>query len=185
MKMNSEMLLALSRSPLNEDVFAPRSKETSSVEKEIRELQGQIYKLLLQPVHSNVSSGYGSLGSSGSYEHYISIASSSDSNGNCAEETQEPMTLQQVCADVNRIKNLGQQLYIASRSKPQSANEQAVGSEVLGGKKHPASCFLQTLRGDGTEPGNAFYDDPKKTPHVPSYQQINCVDSIIRVIDFI
>nr|XP_054504003.1 period circadian protein homolog 3 isoform X5 [Agelaius phoeniceus] len=182
-KVRTEMLLALSRSPLNEDVFAPRSKETSSVEKEIRELQGQIYKLLLQPVHSNVSSGYGSLGSSGSYEHYISIASSSDSNGNCAEETQEPMTLQQVCADVNRIKNLGQQLYIASRSKPQNANEQAVSSEVLGGKRHPASCFLQTLRGDGTEPGNAFYDDPKKTPHVPSYQQINCVDSIIRYLE--
>uniref|UniRef100_A0A8C0V846 Period circadian regulator 3 n=1 Tax=Cyanistes caeruleus TaxID=156563 RepID=A0A8C0V846_CYACU len=171
-------------SPLNEDVFAPRSKETSSVEKEIRELQGQIYKLLLQPVHSNVSSGYGSLGSSGSYEHYISIASSSDSNGNCAEETQEPMTLQQVCADVNRIKNLGQQLYIASRSKPQNANEQAVNSEVLGGKRHTASCFLQTLRGDSTEePGNTFFDDPKKTPHVPSYQQINCVDSIIRYLE--
>lgn len=45
-----------------------------------------------QPVHSNVSSGYGSLGSSGSYEHYISVASSSDSNGNCAEETQEPVS---------------------------------------------------------------------------------------------
>lgn len=44
------------------------------------------------------------------------------------------MTLQQVCADVNRIKNLGQQLYIASRSKPQNASEQAVSSEVLGGK---------------------------------------------------
>ncbi|NXY05061.1 PER3 protein, partial [Pteruthius melanotis] len=172
-------------SPLNEDVFAPRSKEMSSVEKEIRELQGQIYKLLLQPVHSNVSSGYGSLGSSGSYEHYISIASSSDSNGNCAEEIQEPMTLQQVCADVNRIKNLGQQLYIASRSKPQNANEQAVSSEVLGGKlMHSASCFLQTLRGDSTvEPGNTLYDDPKKTPHLPSYQQINCVDSIIRYLE--
>ncbi|NXD24132.1 PER3 protein, partial [Spelaeornis formosus] len=172
-------------SPLNEDVFASRSKETSSVEKEIRELQGQIYKLLLQPVHSNVSSGYGSLGSSGSYEHYISIASSSDSNGNCAEETQEPMTLQQVCADVNRIKNLGQQLYIASRSKPQNANEEAVSSEVLGGKlMHTASCFLQTLRGDSPEePGNIFYDDPKKNPHVPSYQQINCVDSIIRYLE--
>ncbi|XP_075028217.1 period circadian protein homolog 3 isoform X3 [Calonectris borealis] len=171
-------------SPLNEDVFAAKSKETSSVEKEIRELQGQIYKLLLQPVHSNVSSGYGSLGSNGSYEHYISIASSSDSNGNCAEEIQEPMTLQQVCADVNRIKNLGQQLYIASRSKPQNGNEQAVSSEMLGGKRHTASCFLQTLRSDSTEePGNTFYDDSKKTPHVPSYQQINCVDSIIRYLE--
>ncbi|NWU10702.1 PER3 protein, partial [Cephalopterus ornatus] len=171
-------------SPLNEDVFAARSKETSNVEKEIRELQGQIYKLLLQPVHSNVSSGYGSLGSSGSYEHYISIASSSDSNGNCAEEIQEPMTLQQVCADVNRIKNLGQQLYIASRSKPQNGNEQTVSSEVLRGKRHTASCFLQTLRSDSTEePGNTFYDDPKKTLHIPSYQQINCVDSIIRYLE--
>ncbi|NWU61138.1 PER3 protein, partial [Pterocles burchelli] len=172
-------------SPLNEDVFAARSKETSSVEKEIRELQGQIYKVLLQPVHSNVSSGYGSLGSSGSYEHYISIASSSDSNGNCAEEIQEPITLQQVCADVNRIKNLGQQLYIASRSKPQNKNEQAVRSEMLGGKlMHTASCFLQTLRTDSTEePGNAFYSVSKKTPHVPSYQQINCVDSIIRYLE--
>ncbi|NXK12588.1 PER3 protein, partial [Herpetotheres cachinnans] len=171
-------------SPLNEDVFAARSKETSSVEKEIRELQGQIYKLLLQPVHSNVSSGYGSLGSNGSYEHYISIASSSDSNGNCAEEIQEPMTLQQVCADVNRIKNLGQQLYIASRSKPQNGSERAVSSEMLGGKRHAASCFLQTLRSDSTEEtGNAFYDDSKKTPRVPSYQQINCVDSIIRYLE--
>ncbi|XP_065506332.1 period circadian protein homolog 3 isoform X3 [Caloenas nicobarica] len=171
-------------SPLNEDVFAARSKETSSVEKEIRELQGQIYKLLLQPVHSNVSSGYGSLGSNGSYEHYISIASSSDSNGNCAEEIQEPTTLQQVCADVNRIKNLGQQLYIASRSKPQNGHEEAASSEVLGGKRHTASCFLQTLRGDSTEePGNAFYADSKKTPRVPSYQQINCVDTIIRYLE--
>ncbi|XP_075376568.1 period circadian protein homolog 3 isoform X2 [Mycteria americana] len=171
-------------SPLNEDVFAARSKEMNSVEKEIRELQGQIYKLLLQPVHSNVSSGYGSLGSNGSYEHYISIASSSDSNGNCAEEIQEPMTLQQVCADVNRIKNLGQQLYIASRSKPQNGNEQAVSSEMVGGKRHTASCFLQTVRSDSTEePGSAFYGDSKKTPRVPSYQQINCVDSIIRYLE--
>ncbi|XP_031469141.1 period circadian protein homolog 3 isoform X6 [Phasianus colchicus] len=171
-------------SPLNEDVFATRSQETCNVEKEIKELQGQIYKLLLQPVHSNVSSGYGSLGSSGSYEHYISVASSSDSNGNCAEETQEPVTLQQVCADVNRIKNLGQQLYIASRSKPQDGNEQPMGSEVLEGKRHSASCFLPTLRSDSTEElGNALYDDSKKTPHVPSYQQINCVDSIIRYLE--
>ncbi|XP_010213375.1 PREDICTED: period circadian protein homolog 3 [Tinamus guttatus] len=171
-------------SPLNEDVFAVRSKEMSSVEKEIQELQGQIYKLLLQPVHSNVSSGYGSLGSNGSYEHYISIASSSDSAGNCAEEIQEPMTLQQVCADVNRIKSLGQQLYIASRSKPQNGNEQATNSETLGGKRHTASCFLPALRSDNTEePGNAFCDDSKKNPHVPLYQQINCVDSIIRYLE--
>lgn len=49
------------------------------------------------------------------------------------------------------------------------------------GKRHNASCFLPTLGSDSTEePGHALYDDLKKTPHVPSYQQINCVDSIIR-----
>ncbi|XP_064893810.1 period circadian protein homolog 3 isoform X3 [Columba livia] len=179
-------------SPLNEDVFAARSKETSSVKEEIRELQGQIYRLLLQflffpliqPVHSNVSSGYGSLGSSGSYEHYISIASSSDSNGNCAEEIQEPMTLQQVCADVNRIKNLGQQLYIASRSKPQDGHGQAAISEVLGGERRAAACCLRAPGGGSAgEPGNALYADSKKPPRVPSYQQINCVDTIIRYLE--
>lgn len=45
-----------------------------------------------QPVHNNGSSGYGSLGSNGSHEHYISVASSSDSNGNLWEDThREPV----------------------------------------------------------------------------------------------
>lgn len=47
---------------------------------------------LLQPVHNNGSSGYGSLGSNGSHEHYISVASSSDSNGNLWEDShREPV----------------------------------------------------------------------------------------------
>ncbi|XP_040389458.1 period circadian protein homolog 3 isoform X5 [Cygnus olor] len=51
-------------------------------------------------------------------------------------------------------------------------------------KRHSASCFLQTVRSDSTEePGNVLYDDSKKTPLVPSYQQINCVDSIIRYLE--
>lgn len=45
-----------------------------------------LYVSSLQPVHNNGSSGYGSLGSNGSHEHYISIASSSDSNGNLWED---------------------------------------------------------------------------------------------------
>lgn len=46
----------------------------------------------LQPVHNNGSSGYGSLGSNGSHEPYISVASSSDSNGNLWEDShREPV----------------------------------------------------------------------------------------------
>lgn len=36
------------RGPLNEDVFAARSTEITNADTEIKELQGQIYKVLLQ-----------------------------------------------------------------------------------------------------------------------------------------
>ncbi|XP_007492170.2 period circadian protein homolog 3 isoform X1 [Monodelphis domestica] len=168
-------------SPLNEDVFATRIKNMSSIDKDIMELQDQIYKLLLQPVHVGGSSGYGSLGSNGSQEHYISIASSSESSGNCVEEIQkEPMTLQQVCATVNRIKNLGQQLYIESRTKLSNQQFTISNTEQQGNKKpsHPSS---QELRNSSL--GTDSCDDLRKDQHVPSYQQINCVDSIIRYLE--
>ncbi|MEJ1272483.1 period circadian clock 3 [Cricetulus griseus] len=105
-------------SPLNEDVFATRIKKATNNDKDITELQEQIHRLLLQPVHARASSGYGSLGSSGSQEQHISIASSSESSGHCVEEAQkEQVTLQQVYASVNKIKNVGQQLYIESMSR--------------------------------------------------------------------
>ncbi|XP_060132116.1 period circadian protein homolog 3 isoform X2 [Zootoca vivipara] len=162
-------------SPLNEDVFAARSKGMDRVDKEIWELQGQIYKLLLQPVYSNGSSGYGSLISNGSYEHYISVASSSDSNGNCAEEIQrELMSLQQIFVDANRLKNVGQQVYIESHSKPQEGTPRA---EQPGDKKPgaPPSTII--------DPPAESCDALRSTNHVLSYQQINCMDSIIRYLE--
>uniref|UniRef100_A0AAY4CU14 PAS domain-containing protein n=1 Tax=Denticeps clupeoides TaxID=299321 RepID=A0AAY4CU14_9TELE len=149
--------------PLNEDVFSARSKEDVPVMyEEIRELQAMIYKLFLQPVHNTGSSGYGSLGSNGSHEHYISVASSSDSNGNLWEDChREPMTLQQVCADVTKVKSWGQQAYLDSRTPIPNGTQNA---EVRG-------HLQQSL------------EESRKQPHVPSYQQINCVDSIIRYLE--
>uniref|UniRef100_A0A673MAA0 Period circadian protein homolog 2-like n=1 Tax=Sinocyclocheilus rhinocerous TaxID=307959 RepID=A0A673MAA0_9TELE len=164
--------------PLNEDVFAARSTAEQSVMcEDVKELQAMIYKLFLQPVHNNGSSGYGSLGSNGSHEHYISVALSSDSNGNFWEDShREPMTLQQFCADVNKVKNWGQQAYLDSRRKltplgPATAVA-AAGvypntSQGLGIRDH----LKQSLR------------EARKQPHIPSYQQINCVDSIIRYLE--
>ncbi|XP_063799448.1 period circadian protein homolog 3 isoform X2 [Pseudophryne corroboree] len=171
--------------PLNEDVFAARSTEISNVDKEIKELQGQIYKVLLQPVHNNGSSGYGSLGSNGSYEHYISIASSSDSNGNCVDEThKEPMTLKQVCTDINRIKNLGQQVYIDTRSKPLPKKREVLDKEIPKAKPNP-NTFLRLRQENVVMDGQAASscDASRKGQHIPSYQQINCVDSIIRYLE--
>ncbi|KAG7238331.1 hypothetical protein INR49_031043 [Caranx melampygus] len=156
-------------SPLNEDVFAARSKEFFPVtHEEIKDLQAKIYKLFLQPVHNNGSSGYGSLGSNGSHEHYISVASSSDSNGNLWEDShREPMTLQQICADVNRAKGWGKQPYLDSSHKI-----------ALMGK--PAAARLPPA---ATNPEVRDHEESRKQTHIPSYQQINCVDNIIRYLE--
>uniref|UniRef100_A0A7N6AUP6 PAS domain-containing protein n=1 Tax=Anabas testudineus TaxID=64144 RepID=A0A7N6AUP6_ANATE len=150
-------------SPLNEDVFAAQTKEDIPVtHEEIKDLQAKIYKLFLQPVHNNGSSGYGSLGSNGSHEHYISVASSSDSNGNLWEDThREPMTLQQICADVNRVKSWGQQAFLDSSHK----------ISFLG---KPSTASNPEIRDR---------EESRKQTHIPSYQQINCVDNIIRYLE--
>ncbi|KAM4871787.1 period circadian protein homolog 3 [Thomomys bottae] len=168
-------------SPLNEDVFATRIKWTNNSDKDITELQEQIHKLLLQPVHASASSGYGSLGSSGSQEQLVSITSSSESSGHGAEDApKEPMTLEQVCASVNEIKNLGQQLYIESKTKPSVKPGMRTRMELQGGDDQKAFFSSQTLENKSmhTEP----YDDLKKDQHSPSYQQINCIDSVIRYL---
>ncbi|KAI3370261.1 hypothetical protein L3Q82_025039 [Scortum barcoo] len=156
-------------SPLNEDVFAARTMEDIPVtHEEIKDLQAKIYKLFLQPVHNNGSSGYGSLGSNGSHEHYISVASSSDSNGNLWEDShREPMTLQQICADVNRVKSWGQQAYLGSSHKI-----------ALLGKPATARLPPQT-----SNPEVRDHEEGRKQTHIPSYQQINCVDNIIRYLE--
>ncbi|KAM5320352.1 period circadian protein homolog 3 isoform 1-T2 [Glossophaga mutica] len=167
-------------SPLNEDVFATRIKKTNNNDKDITELQEQIHKLLLQPVHVSASSGYGSLGSSGSQEQHVSVASSSESSGPCGEDARkEPLTLQQVYASVNKIKNLGQQLYIESMTK--APNKQALWTrpgQPSGEQK--AFSSLQTLKNNSTNTGSC--EDLRKDQHSPSYQQINCIDSVIRYL---
>uniref|UniRef100_A0A8C9YGX4 Period circadian clock 3 n=1 Tax=Sander lucioperca TaxID=283035 RepID=A0A8C9YGX4_SANLU len=149
-------------SPLNEDVFAaPTTMDAPVTHEEIKELQAKIYKLFLQPVHNNGSSGYGSLGSNGSHEHYISMASSSDSNGNLWEDShREPMTLQQICADVNRVKSWGQQPYLGSNHK---------------------NAFYKPATVSNPEVRD--HEEGRKQTHIPSYQQINCVDNIIRYLE--
>ncbi|KAM7098126.1 period circadian protein homolog 3 isoform 1-T1 [Molossus nigricans] len=167
-------------SPLNEDVFATRVEKTSSNDTDITELQEQIHKLLLQPVHASGSSGYGSLGSSGSQEQQASAASSSESSGPCAEDApKEPLTLQQVYASVNKIKTLGQQLYIESMTK--SPNKRAVGTRTgRPGGDQKAISALQTLKNNSVYTESC--EDLRKDQHSPSYQQINCIDSVIRYL---
>uniref|UniRef100_A0A665W045 Period circadian protein homolog 3-like n=1 Tax=Echeneis naucrates TaxID=173247 RepID=A0A665W045_ECHNA len=169
-------------SPLNEDVFAARTKEDFPVTyEEIKDLQGKIYKLFLQPVHNNGSSGYGSLGSNGSHEHYISVASSSDSNGNLWEDShrETQMTLQQICADVKKVKNWGKQAYLDS-------NHKGLGKPATGKSVHIsayANCKTLTLHFAFKMGMRIYHEESRKQTHIPSYQQINCVDNIIRYLE--
>lgn len=167
-------------SPLNEDVFATRIKKMNSNDEDVTELQEQIHKLLLQPVHGSTSSGYGSLGSSGSQEQQASVASSSESSGHCAEGAKDPMTLQQVYTSVNKIKNLGQQLYIDSMTRLPVKPTAGVQTELSSSGEHKAFSSSQMLNNQNMYSESC--EGLRKDRHSPSYQQINCIDSVIRYL---
>lgn len=167
-------------SPLNEDVFTlPRGPEENSLTSDIAQLSEQIHRLLVQPVHSGGSQGYGSLASNGSHELQLCATSSSESNGPALEDPahfHKPMTFQQICKDVHMVKTSGQQVFIESRNRPPPRKHTATGSlrtvavaepDVVPPSKHPV--LSQLVR--------------KDPPTAYSYQQINCLDSIIRYLE--
>uniref|UniRef100_A0A4W3JP56 Period circadian protein homolog 2 n=1 Tax=Callorhinchus milii TaxID=7868 RepID=A0A4W3JP56_CALMI len=173
--------------PLNEDIFAtpsPGLTEVKMTDSEIQTITEQIHKLLLQPVYKKGSSGYGSLGSNGSYGQFMSIASSSDSNGNEECSRVSPMTFQKLCKDVHLIKNQGQAVFIESRAKRRhkSGNAQQKGINVqtkdLKGSATKNAVNSNVLR-------STFFEDLRcKESSVYSYQQINCLESVISCIVF-
>ncbi|XP_054850971.1 period circadian protein homolog 1 isoform X2 [Eublepharis macularius] len=171
--------------PLNEDVFtAPKGQKGKPIEQDMQELSEQIHRLLLQPVHSNGSMGLCSTGSNASHEQFLSIASSSDSNGIPNEEAQavRPMTFQEICKDVHMVKNQGQQVFIESRVKPQSMKHPRA---VLEAPADRSVQPMETLRELERRPGKVATSEEsvRKEPSSYSYQQINCLDGIIRYLE--
>ncbi|XP_062994465.1 period circadian protein homolog 1 isoform X2 [Elgaria multicarinata webbii] len=166
--------------PLNEDVFtAPKAPKVKPVGLDIQALSEQIHRLLLQPVHSNGSMGLCSMGSNASHEQFLSIASSSDSNGIPNEEAQavRPMTFQEICKDVHMVKNQGQQVFIESRVRPQPTKHSQPALEAPVGRHVQPTVAQREL---DREPGKAAASEE---PSNYSYQQINCLDGIIRYLE--
>ncbi|XP_034020400.1 period circadian protein homolog 1b isoform X2 [Thalassophryne amazonica] len=182
-------------SPLNEDVFTtPASCESRTAMPDVVQLSEQIHRVLVQPVHSGSSQGYSSLDSSGSrgsrhsHQQHLSASatSSSDSNSPVAEDAvamvaaHKPMTFQQICKDVHMVKTNGQQVFIESRNRPPPRKQIHAGA---------ASTFSDPVRGliaDMTKPPHTLVPAPlvqKEPPTAYSYQQINCLDSIIRYLE--
>ncbi|XP_074555101.1 period circadian protein homolog 1b [Halichoeres trimaculatus] len=183
-------------SPLNEDVFmTPQGCESRVTTPDVVQLSEQIHRILVQPVHSGGSQGYSSLGSSGSrgsrrsHQQHLSASatSSSDSNGPAMDEAaialHKPMTFQQICKDVHMVKTNGQQVFIESRNRPLPRKNPGTGAS---GVRAVPSDPIRGLIADLTKPPKALLPAApvqKDPPAGYSYQQINCLDSIIRYLD--
>ncbi|KTF93608.1 hypothetical protein cypCar_00006296 [Cyprinus carpio] len=166
--------------PVNEDVFAaPAAAEGKSLDSDIQEITEQIHRLLLQPVHNNGSSGYGSLASN---DHLLSVASSSESNSNGTRLRQEeedarkakPRSFQEICKGVHMQKN--QELQ--SKKSPTKFLQK---SPVVRPKD---SAYPVNLREAPVEQRAGLQEELAfKDQTVYSYQQISCLDSVIRYLE--
>ncbi|KAM4043573.1 period circadian protein homolog 2 [Anomaloglossus baeobatrachus] len=162
--------------PANEDLFtAPACPADRSLQPDVQELTEQIHQLLMQPVHNSSSSGYGSLGSNGSHENPMSGASSSDSNGNLNEDIKE-----------KRGTHPGQK----SEDHPCSSSPQSKGPQI--GEGSPEAGVAHSGNGGSKDVNSEVsgidvhhpQSEPLPAKQPPySYQQINCLDSVIRYLE--
>ncbi|XP_051873667.1 period circadian protein homolog 2 isoform X2 [Pristis pectinata] len=173
--------------PLNEDVFAvPGCSEMKALNPEIQTITEQIQQLLLQPVYNNGTSGYGCLGSSGSHAQIISVASSIDTNSNINEESHwdKPITVQKTCEDAHLDRNQGQTVFIekpksGSRRRNKTGIQKELSSQTKDFKTSPSKGASTSSAGK-----NMLLDEPRCKEHSGyCYQQINCLDSVMRYLD--
>nr|XP_025744574.1 period circadian protein homolog 2 [Callorhinus ursinus] len=161
--------------PLNEDVFSAQSPvEEKDLHPSIQGLTEQIHRLLLQPVPHSGSSGYGSLGSNGSHEHLMSQTSSSDSNGHedsCRRRTE-------ICKNGGNVKNKSHPGE-SGEQKEKSAAEMPSGSSA----QMKAVPMEQHSSGTSLPTGGSPEDLGCRNPPAGSYQQISCLDSVIRYLE--
>ncbi|KAL1770646.1 period circadian protein-like 2 [Sigmodon hispidus] len=164
--------------PLNEDVFAAASspEEKTTLHPSVQELTEQIHRLLMQPVPHSGSSGYGSLGSNGSHEHLMSQTSSSDSNGH--EESHRKRS--------GIFKN-GGKLQTKSYFSPESGEQKETSVAEMQSSPPAQVKAVATIDRDcsgGSLPKASFPEELTYKNQPPcSYQQISCLDSVIRYLE--
>ncbi|XP_045723578.1 period circadian protein homolog 2 isoform X2 [Mirounga angustirostris] len=161
--------------PLNEDVFSAQSPvEEKDLHPGVQGLTEQIHRLLLQPVPHSGSSGYGSLGSNGSHEHLMSQTSSSDSNGH--EHSRWKRT--EICKNGGNVKN---------KSHPGESGEQkeksAAETPSSSSAQMKAVPVEQDSSGTSLPTGGSPEELGCRNPPAGSYQQISCLDSVIRYLE--
>ncbi|XP_010964250.2 period circadian protein homolog 1 isoform X3 [Camelus bactrianus] len=175
--------------PLNEDVFTPPAPSPAlSLDPDIQELSEQIHRLLLQPVHSPSPTGLCGVGPVTSPGPLLSPGSSSDSNGDDAEGPgpPAPVTFQQICKDVHLVKHQGQQVFIESRARP-LPRPRIPATGTFKAKTLPCQASdpeLEVAPAPVQAPlALAPEEAERKEASSCSYQQINCLDSILRYLE--
>ncbi|KAM5268188.1 period circadian protein homolog 2 [Hipposideros larvatus] len=163
--------------PLNEDVFSAQPcAEEKVMQPGVQELMEQIHRLLLQPVPHSGSSGYGSLGSNGSHEHLMSQTSSSDSNGH--EDARRRRA--EISKNGNKVKNKSHYSGESGEQKKKSATEMQHSSPA-----QMTAARATEENSSGASPPKATFPEELACKSQPagSYQQISCLDGVIRYLE--
>uniref|UniRef100_A0A3Q3W2Q7 Period circadian protein homolog 2 n=1 Tax=Mola mola TaxID=94237 RepID=A0A3Q3W2Q7_MOLML len=171
--------------PVNEDVFAaPAFHGGKIMDSDIQEISEQIHKMLLQVWEHTLEPGISTFschhGSNGSHEQLVSISSSSECNGNAGKTTEEtgkakpPRTFQEICKGVHMLKNQDSQVDFCIPFSPAAPAQKAPALRLK-----DSAALLQVR--DST--AVSIEDLPCKDQTVHSYQQISCLDSVIRYLE--
>ncbi|XP_041849305.1 period circadian protein homolog 2 isoform X2 [Melanotaenia boesemani] len=177
--------------PVNEDVFrAPVSSvgHMKTIDSDILEITEQIHRLLLQPVHNSGSSGYNSMNN----DHLLGMTSSSESlnnvNGSIMQQEEgevssksRPRTFQEICKGIHLQKSQEQQMAKIGHKKS-SAKSESKGQAVVRLKDSAPSI---NWRDAAMEESRASFQDELalNDQAVYSYQQVSCLDSVIRYLE--
>ncbi|XP_028449079.1 period circadian protein homolog 2 isoform X2 [Perca flavescens] len=180
--------------PVNEDVFAaPVStvQEMKTMDSDIQDITEQIHRLLLQPVRNSGSSGYSSVNRT---DHPVCMSSSSESlnNGSGSKIQQEeeevsgkarPRTFQEICKGIHLQRSQEQQ---TTRPNIKKSNGKSIqkSSAVVRPKNSAAPLNWKETEAIMEESKSSSQEETAfNDPTVYSYQQISCLDSVVRYLE--
>ncbi|XP_032421487.1 period circadian protein homolog 2 isoform X2 [Xiphophorus hellerii] len=179
--------------PMNEDIFmAPVSctGHMKNMDSDIQEITEQIHRLLLQPVHNSGSSGYSSLNSNEYLQGMTSSSSESLNNGKQGKNQEKegeqssksrPRTFQEICKGIHLQKNQEQQMAKSERKRSNSMSGQNSQAVVRLKDSAPPINWREATAADSRLSFHEELDLNDQTAY--SYQQISCLDSVIRYLE--
>ncbi|XP_041658479.1 period circadian protein homolog 2 isoform X2 [Cheilinus undulatus] len=180
--------------PVNEDIFvapAPSVRDRKTMDSDIQEITEQIHKLLLQPVHTSGSSGYGSLSRT---DHLLGLTSSSESLDKCSRNKMQldeeelsskarPRTFQEICKGIHLQKSQKQHTAKTDNKSTNGKSVQkslavVVSKDLAAPLSWKETGFPSLESRSSSQEHMAFNDQT-----VYSYQQISCLDSVVRYLE--